>query len=228
MNYDENGVPDEQHILVARIQGRNGVISTRSSPSTSCLKAASTSSSSPGRSRGWKSISWAVDCPPVNLQRTKSSCQRGRKSPSAGSLSSRDRSRSQPNRGPHNRSGMETPGSSFEILDLRHFAAPVFRPVLEAEGELWALAFIGTIRPRRGCSCSISTTTCCPATQRFHPAESWAMYSAFMRRQRLSSAMYSRCPNRQREQHRSSINHRRNTSSASVRVAAEFAARRPH
>jgi ribosomal protein S18 acetylase RimI-like enzyme len=26
---------------------------------------------------------------------------------------------------------------SFEILDLRHFAAPVLRPVLEAEGEVW-------------------------------------------------------------------------------------------
>jgi ribosomal protein S18 acetylase RimI-like enzyme len=28
-------------------------------------------------------------------------------------------------------------GVSMEILDLRHFAAPVLRPVLEAEGELW-------------------------------------------------------------------------------------------
>lgn len=28
-------------------------------------------------------------------------------------------------------------GSSIEILDLRHFAAPVLRPVLEAEGEVW-------------------------------------------------------------------------------------------
>ena len=28
-------------------------------------------------------------------------------------------------------------GASFEILDLRHFAAPVLRPLLEAEGELW-------------------------------------------------------------------------------------------
>jgi ribosomal protein S18 acetylase RimI-like enzyme len=28
-------------------------------------------------------------------------------------------------------------GASFEILDLRHFAAPVLRPVLESEGELW-------------------------------------------------------------------------------------------
>jgi ribosomal protein S18 acetylase RimI-like enzyme len=27
--------------------------------------------------------------------------------------------------------------SSIEILDLRHFAAPVLRPMLEAEGELW-------------------------------------------------------------------------------------------
>src|ERR1700758_3970645 len=25
----------------------------------------------------------------------------------------------------------------LEILDLRHFAAPVLKPVLEAEGELW-------------------------------------------------------------------------------------------
>jgi ribosomal protein S18 acetylase RimI-like enzyme len=29
------------------------------------------------------------------------------------------------------------PTASIEILDLRHFAAPVLRPVLEAEGELW-------------------------------------------------------------------------------------------
>ncbi len=28
-------------------------------------------------------------------------------------------------------------GGSLEILDLRHFAAPALRPVLEAEGELW-------------------------------------------------------------------------------------------
>ncbi len=28
-------------------------------------------------------------------------------------------------------------GVSIEILDLRHFAAPVLRPVLDAEGELW-------------------------------------------------------------------------------------------
>jgi ribosomal protein S18 acetylase RimI-like enzyme len=28
-------------------------------------------------------------------------------------------------------------GASFEILDLRHYAAPVLRPVLEAEGEVW-------------------------------------------------------------------------------------------
>ncbi len=32
---------------------------------------------------------------------------------------------------------MQTSGGSTEILDLRHFAAPVLRPVLEAEGELW-------------------------------------------------------------------------------------------
>ena len=27
--------------------------------------------------------------------------------------------------------------TSSEILDLRHFSAPMLRPVLEAEGELW-------------------------------------------------------------------------------------------
>ena len=32
---------------------------------------------------------------------------------------------------------METSGTPVEILDLRHFAAPVLRPVLEAESELW-------------------------------------------------------------------------------------------
>jgi ribosomal protein S18 acetylase RimI-like enzyme len=34
------------------------------------------------------------------------------------------------------KNGMAT-GTSIEILDLRHFAAPALRPVLEAEGELW-------------------------------------------------------------------------------------------
>ena len=29
-------------------------------------------------------------------------------------------------------------GAPIEILDLRHFAAPVLRPVLEAESELWS------------------------------------------------------------------------------------------
>ncbi|MFP5207637.1 MAG: GNAT family N-acetyltransferase [Acidobacteriota bacterium] len=29
-------------------------------------------------------------------------------------------------------------GTSIEILDLRHFAAPILRPLLEAEGELWS------------------------------------------------------------------------------------------
>ena len=33
---------------------------------------------------------------------------------------------------------MQITGASVEILDLRHFAAPVLRPVLEAETELWA------------------------------------------------------------------------------------------
>src|ERR1700684_1690077 len=28
-------------------------------------------------------------------------------------------------------------GVSIEILDLRHFEAPMLRPVLEAEGEMW-------------------------------------------------------------------------------------------
>ena len=32
---------------------------------------------------------------------------------------------------------MQVLDSSIEILDLRHFGAPVLRPVLEAEGELW-------------------------------------------------------------------------------------------
>jgi ribosomal protein S18 acetylase RimI-like enzyme len=32
---------------------------------------------------------------------------------------------------------MQTSSGSYEILDLRHFAAPALRPVLEAEGELW-------------------------------------------------------------------------------------------
>lgn len=30
-----------------------------------------------------------------------------------------------------------TPGISLEILDLRHFTAPLLRPLLEAEGEVW-------------------------------------------------------------------------------------------
>jgi ribosomal protein S18 acetylase RimI-like enzyme len=32
---------------------------------------------------------------------------------------------------------MTTPGVSLEILDLRHFTAPLLRPLLESEGEVW-------------------------------------------------------------------------------------------
>jgi hypothetical protein len=30
-----------------------------------------------------------------------------------------------------------TPGVSLEILDLRHFTAPLLRPLLEVEGDVW-------------------------------------------------------------------------------------------
>jgi len=33
---------------------------------------------------------------------------------------------------------MQTPDATVEILDLRHFAAPVLRPLLDAESEIWA------------------------------------------------------------------------------------------
>jgi ribosomal protein S18 acetylase RimI-like enzyme len=33
---------------------------------------------------------------------------------------------------------MQTPDANLEILDLRHFAAPVLRPLLDAESEIWA------------------------------------------------------------------------------------------
>ncbi len=38
--------------------------------------------------------------------------------------------------------------ASIEILDLRHFAAPVLRPVLDAEGECGSSGCTGTIGPR--------------------------------------------------------------------------------
>jgi ribosomal protein S18 acetylase RimI-like enzyme len=38
-------------------------------------------------------------------------------------------------------------GVSFEILDLRHFTAPLLRPVLEAEGELWRQRLHWDYRP---------------------------------------------------------------------------------
>ena len=41
--------------------------------------------------------------------------------------------------------------ASIEILDLRHFAAPVLRPVLEAEGELEDSGCTGITAPRRAC-----------------------------------------------------------------------------
>src|ERR1700691_5590127 len=36
---------------------------------------------------------------------------------------------------------------SIEILDLRHFAAPMLRPVLDAEGELWKQRLHWDYRP---------------------------------------------------------------------------------
>ena len=41
--------------------------------------------------------------------------------------------------------------ATLEILDLRHFAAPVLRPLLDAESEIWSSACIGTIALPRGC-----------------------------------------------------------------------------
>ena len=38
-------------------------------------------------------------------------------------------------------------GVSFEILDLRHFAAPMLRPLLEAEGEVWKQRLHWDYRP---------------------------------------------------------------------------------
>ena len=38
-------------------------------------------------------------------------------------------------------------GVSIEILDLRHFAAPMLRPVLDAEGELWKQRLHWDYRP---------------------------------------------------------------------------------
>jgi ribosomal protein S18 acetylase RimI-like enzyme len=38
-------------------------------------------------------------------------------------------------------------GVSIEILDLRHFAAPMLRPVLESEGELWSQRLHWDYRP---------------------------------------------------------------------------------
>jgi ribosomal protein S18 acetylase RimI-like enzyme len=38
-------------------------------------------------------------------------------------------------------------GVSIEILDLRHFAAPVLRPLLEAEGEIWKQRLHWDYRP---------------------------------------------------------------------------------
>ena len=33
---------------------------------------------------------------------------------------------------------MQSSDATLEILDLRHFAAPVLRPLLDAESEIWA------------------------------------------------------------------------------------------
>ena len=56
--------------------------------------------------------------------------------------------------------------TSIEILDLRHFAAPVLRPVLEAEGEIWKQRLHWDYRASAKCSCNTWTTTCCPAMRR--------------------------------------------------------------
>ena len=123
----------------------------------------------------------------------------------------------QPNRGPHNRSGMETPSGSLARFSTCATSRPqVLRPVLEAEGELWAAApSLGLSGLGAVCSCNILTTICCPATQRFHRAASWAMYFAFTRRQRLSLVMSSRC-HRIAANRRQRINHRRNIAPSSL------------
>ena len=64
VNYEQSGVPDEQHLLVARVTGRGGVGPAHPGrPGSSIWKAAIMRSSSVGRSRDWKSTWWALDRP---------------------------------------------------------------------------------------------------------------------------------------------------------------------
>ena len=59
VNYEESGVPDEQHMLVARVTGRNGVdLQTQCRARRISGGPPVRSSFSAGRNRGWKFISW--------------------------------------------------------------------------------------------------------------------------------------------------------------------------
>jgi hypothetical protein len=60
VNYEQDGVPDGQHLLVVRVTGRNGVDLHTPPHWTNTWRAAITSSCSPGRSRGWWFIWWAA------------------------------------------------------------------------------------------------------------------------------------------------------------------------
>ena len=86
-------------------------------------------------------------------------------------------------------------GASIEILDLRHFAAPVLRPVLDAEGELWKQRLHWDYRASAKPAHAVSRQ---PHAARLRapsrPARSPAMPSASTRRPRPSSAMSLPCP----------------------------------
>ena len=61
VNYEESGVPDEQHLLVIRVAGRGGVDLHTPRRWKSTSRAGTMSNSSPGRSRDWWSTWWAAD-----------------------------------------------------------------------------------------------------------------------------------------------------------------------
>jgi hypothetical protein len=191
VNYDESGVPDEQHLLVARVTGKQAAGLHTRPRWRSIWKAGTTSSSSVGRSRAWWSTWWAAGSRyKANFRLHLSATHRtvtGRKGCSAGA--------------PRNlftgvtaarKRRIMASTASIEILDLRHFAAPVLRPVLEAEGNSGSSACTGITASSTRLLMQYLDSHMLPGYAAWNRARSPAMSSASTRRPRRSSATSSR------------------------------------
>ena len=131
VNYEESGVPDEQHLLVARVTGRNGVDLHTPAALEEYLEGRHYEELFSWPEQGLEVYLVGRSVKPNRLQNRRqfrgctTSCLMAQLP--HGLTCSRCRSEGH----------SMTSGVSLEILDLRHFSATMLRPLLEAEASVW-------------------------------------------------------------------------------------------